>query len=135
MPRISGTAGVMSFPSRFVARLVPDSKAGKILASLLIATLVGLSLVLYLGVRAFKHDRDEFLRSVHVGMTKAEVLATVGKPDIELEPGQDLPVWGSSPSRRLTAESWVYFVFPKSQHRIVLTFADDELEDVEYSAN
>lgn len=72
---------------------------------------------------------------VRVGMTKAEVGEAVGRPDVVVRPDEDLPAWGSTPSKRLQREAWVYFIFPKSQHRIVLTFADNRVQDVEFAAN
>src|SRR6185437_7652954 len=76
-------------------------------------------------------DRDWFRSAVHVGMVRNEVKAEVGDPDESLAAGARLPAWGSTPAKSVDAETWVYFVIPKSQHRFVLTFDDNRLAKIE----
>lgn len=83
----------------------------------------------------YVHDRNTFRRTVYVGMNRDEVKMASGEPDQKLAPGSRLPVWGSTPSRMVNGETWIYFVFPKSQHRFVLTFKDNELAQVDYDPN
>jgi hypothetical protein len=80
-------------------------------------------------------ERNLFRSAIHVGMTRDEVKAAVGNPCENLATGARLPAWGSTPARSVDAETWVYFVVPKSQHRFVLTFDEDRVAKIEYGGN
>lgn len=80
-------------------------------------------------------ERDGFRSAVQVGMLRDEVKAAVGDPDEKLAAGDNLPTWGGTPTMSVAAETWVYFVFPKSQHRFALTFEDSRLAKIDYAAN
>ena len=103
------------------------------------AFILGLSLLTAIGLVAFgywhQRERLDFERSLHVGMSRAEVLAAVGSPQETIAPGRELRKWGSAAARIVTNETWVYYVVPRSQHRFVLTFAEDELVHMEHGGN
>ncbi len=83
----------------------------------------------------FDGERRNFAQQVDVGQTAEEVRASVGAPDDELRPGDELPAWGNADARIVTEPTWVYFVVPGSQHRFVITFRDQQVADVEYAGN
>ena len=83
----------------------------------------------------FHSERRAFQQRVQVGMSAAELLEAVGKPNQELKPGDTLARWGSAAERVVAEPTWVYFVTPGSQHRFVLTLRDVQIVHVEYAGN
>jgi hypothetical protein len=101
---------------------------------LVIAMIAGIPLVT-IGHHWFHADRRNFERHIHVGQTAAEVRSLVGTPNKELLRGDELAEWGSAPARAVNDPTWVYFVFPASQHRFVITLRENEVAEVAYAAN
>jgi hypothetical protein len=104
------------------------------IAAFAVAVAVGLSLVVasYLGVHS---QRWFFEHKLAVGMSKAEVLQRIGEPAMLLMSGDKLTRWGNSSARTVTAETWVYFGWPASQHRFVLTYEDERMAAFEHQQN
>ena len=103
------------------------------LVGTIVITLVAASLWFCYSI--YTADRDRFRNALHLGMTQDEVKSAVGDPDETLAAGAGLPAWGSASAKSVGAETWVYFVVPKSQHRFVLTFEDARLAKIDYAAN
>jgi hypothetical protein len=80
-------------------------------------------------------DRIAFQRTIVVGMSREEVEKLVGRPEKILRPGDMLEKWGGSLSQVVSAETWVYFVYPRSQHRFVLTLSDGKVTQIDYAQN
>lgn len=97
--------------------------------------ILGLMAAISLTAVAALYPANAFQRPVHPGMTQAEVRSHCGSPDHILEPGDELSRWGNEKVRAITAETWVYSVFPRSQNRFVLTFEEHVLTDIEHHQN
>ena len=97
--------------------------------------ILGLMAVICLTTVAALYPAYAFQRSVRPGITQASVRSHCGSPDHILEPGAELTRWGDEEAREITAETWVYSVFPRSQNRFVLTFEDHVLTDIEHHQN
>jgi hypothetical protein len=84
--------------------------------------------IVALAFGAFVHvPHWRFERSLRIGMLKTEVEQSVGTPDAILIAGDVLEGWGNAKRCKVTAETWVYFIVPRSQHRMLLEFNGDAL--------
>lgn len=83
----------------------------------------------------WKRERKAFESQIEIGMSKDEILNSVGTPYKILQPNEHLKTFGNSQERMVHAETWVYHVFPKSTKRFVLTFDGEKLEKVDYQVN
>ena len=102
----------------------------------LVALVLTLACAVAIGVRELvNRGRWEFERSVASGLSKEAVKRRVGDPAIVLLTGDKLPSWGNAAQRQVTQETWVYYVFPKSQLRFVLSFEDGKVAAIEYHPN
>jgi hypothetical protein len=91
---------------------------------------------LLLGFRSLFHgDRIRFERALQAGMSTAQIEAAVGIPDEVLKPGQSLVKWGNVETHPVALESWVYYVSPKSQHRMVLEIVDGRMATLRHDQN
>ena len=102
----------------------------------LLALMLTLACAVVIGVlELVNRERWEFERRVVSGLSKEAVKRRVGDPAIVLLSGDNLPPWGNAPQRQVVQETWVYYVFPKSQHRFVLSFEDGKVATIAYDPN
>jgi hypothetical protein len=102
-----------------------------------IALSITCAIALFLLVGGFlvHHERESFESKLSIGLSKEQVRNEVGEPAAILIPGDQLDSWGNAPTRPVNKETWVYYVFPNSQHRFVLSFSNDSLDDIQYNQN
>ena len=67
--------------------------------------------------------------------SRNKVSQSVGKPDEIIDAGRELAAWGRYKKTKVRRETWVYFVFPRDRHRLVLTFDGDKLMNVEHQTD
>ncbi len=99
-----------------------------------IAALLG-GLAVPLFYSAFHAEQREFEKKLSVGLPKLEVEELVGSPAEVLVAGDSLSLWGNHTVQQVETETWVYYLFPKSVHRYVLTFNDSTLIRIEAHRN
>jgi hypothetical protein len=105
----------------------------KIANRALLVVLVGSGMLI---VFLFFHGaRIRFQRSISVGMSPEEVIGRAGPPMQIIKPGETINTWGSSPKAIAKQETWLYYVFPESQHRFVVTFSDGVVTAVQHQQN
>ena len=93
--------------------------------------LAGLAMISFL----MQRERKAFESQIEIGMSKDEILNSVGTPYKVLQPNEHLERFGNAESRMINAETWVYHVFPKSIHRFVLTFDGKKLAKLDFQRN
>jgi hypothetical protein len=76
-----------------------------------------------------------FDAQVDVGLTQTELSDRIGDPDVKLTAGDAIPAWGNAQERKADREAWIYFVYPKSQHRYIVSFDDGKVVNVEHDRN
>lgn len=84
---------------------------------------------------AFDSERKSFQAGLIVGQSKAMVRATAGEPAAMLSVGEFIEKWGNAQPHRVDRETWIYYVWPKSQHRFVLSFEGNQLVEIEHDQN
>jgi hypothetical protein len=97
--------------------------------AVLLALAVGSAAVAYKVIIAPARDFDAL---VDVGLTQAELIERVDDPPAKLAAGETIPAWGNAPKRIADREAWVYFVYPESQHRFVISFDGEKVVNVEH---
>jgi hypothetical protein len=98
--------------------------------------MLALTCAVVIGLRELiQRERWHFEQSVVSGLSKDAVKARVGDPAIVLLSGDKLPRWGNAEERQVAQETWVYYVFPKSQHRFVLTFEHGKVATIKHDQN
>ena len=80
-------------------------------------------------------ERKAIESQIEIGMSKDEILYSVGEPYKILQPNEQLERFGNAETRMVQAETWVYHVFPRSTKRFVLTFDGEKLAKFDYQLN
>ena len=97
--------------------------------------IVSVCAVAFAAIAAVLFPRQRFARIIVPGLSQADVVELVGEPAAVLRPGDRLGRWGNAEETRVTAETWVYFPFPASQNRAVVSFERNRVSQVQLQRN
>ncbi|MBM79303.1 MAG: hypothetical protein CMJ78_01760 [Planctomycetaceae bacterium] len=117
--------------------MASKTRSRRIVLLIVILLFGGASIGLFATAHYYFHKQaNDFKRKLVVGMPIDKVEAAVGQPEQRLEKGMVLEHWGDGRRRILTKRASVYYVVPKSIHRILLLWDDNgRLAGIEHHLN
>ena len=80
-------------------------------------------------------SKANFSATVQTGMSRVDVLRSLGQPIEQYQPGEVMAHWGTTPQNELRDETWVYSVYPPWMLHGVVSFRNGKVSEVNFYSN